>query len=45
MLNESEVYVMVWISHNFMNKREDKALESSLWVWESCTVKWADHCS
>lgn len=34
---------MVWVSYNFKNKREGRALESSLWVWENCAVKWADH--
>lgn len=43
MLDESEAYVMVWISYNFKNKREDRALESSLWVWKNYTLKWTDH--
>lgn len=43
MLDESEAYLMVWISYNFKNKREDRALESSLWVWKNYTLKWAYH--
>lgn len=43
MLDESEAYVMVCISYNFKNKREDRALESSLWVWKNYTLKWTDH--
>lgn len=42
---ESEAYVMGWIYYSSKNKREDRALESLLWVWENYTVKWADHCS
>lgn len=42
---ESEAYVMGWIYYSSKNKREDRALESLLWMWENYTVKWADHCS